>query len=89
MLFPTITFAIFFLVVYAASWLLMPRLRLWKAMIIVASYVFYGWWDWRFVLLLVAATVIDQALAVQIGRARAEAGGGGAAQALARARDRR
>ena len=80
MLFPTITFAIFFLVVYAVSWLLMPRLRLWKAMIIVASYVFYGWWDWRFVLLLVAATVVDQALAVQIGRARARAGGGGAAR---------
>ena len=80
MLFPTITFAIFFLVVCAVSWLLMPRLRLWKAMIIVASYVFYGWWDWRFVLLLVAATVVDQALAVQIGRARARAGGGGAAR---------
>ena len=70
MLFPTITFAIFFLVVYTASWLLMPRLRLWKWFIIAVSYVFYGWWDWRFVLLLVAATLVNQALAVQIARAR-------------------
>ena len=70
MLFPTITFAIFFLVVYAASWLLMPRLRLWKWFIIAASYLFYGWWDWRFVLLLVAATFVNQSLAVQIRRAR-------------------
>ena len=54
MLFPTITFAVFFLVVYTVSWLLMPRLRLWKWFIIAASYVFYGWWDWRFVALLVA-----------------------------------
>ena len=69
MLFPTITFAIFFLVVYAANWLLMPRLRLWKWFIIAASYVFYGWWDWRLVLLLVAATLVNQALGVQIHRA--------------------
>jgi alginate O-acetyltransferase complex protein AlgI len=45
-LFPTLTFAIFFLVVHAANWLLMPRLRLWKWCIIGVSYVFYGWWDW-------------------------------------------
>jgi D-alanyl-lipoteichoic acid acyltransferase DltB (MBOAT superfamily) len=80
MLFPTITFAVFFLVVYAANWLLMPRLRLWKWMIIGASYVFYGWWDWRFILLLVAATFVNQALGVLIARARARAGGGRAAR---------
>ena len=80
MLFPTITFAIFFLVVYAASWLLMPHLRLWKVMIVVAGYVFYGWWDWRFVLLLVAATVLNQGFGVQIARARAKGGGGGGAR---------
>jgi len=80
MLFPTITFAVFFLVVYAANWLLMPRLRLWKWFIIAASYVFYGWWDWRFVLLLVAATFVNQALGVQIARARGRRGGGRAAR---------
>ena len=80
MLFPTITFAVFFLVVYAANWLLMPRLRLWKWFIIAASYVFYGWWDWRFVLLLVAATFVNQALGVQIARARGRRGGGRAAK---------
>ena len=88
MLFPTITFAIFFLVVYAPNWLLMPRLRLWKWMIIAASYVFYGWWDWRFVLLLVAATIVNQGLGVQIaGRARGAAAG--RRPALARPRRRR
>ena len=80
MLFPTITFAVFFLIVYTANWLLMPRLRLWKWMIIGVSYVFYGWWDWRFVLLLVAATFANQALGVQIARARRRRGGGGAAK---------
>ena len=80
MLFPTITFAVFFLIVYVTNWLVMPRLRLWKWTIIGISYVFYGWWDWRFVLLLVAATFVNQALGVQIARARRRRGGGPAAK---------
>jgi D-alanyl-lipoteichoic acid acyltransferase DltB (MBOAT superfamily) len=73
-LFPTITFAIFFLVVYVASWLLMPRFRLWKWSIVAVGYVFYGWWDWRFVLLLVGATAVNQALAQRIAAARSATG---------------
>ena len=69
MLFPTITFAIFFLVVYVLNWALMPRLRLWKWFIIAASYVFYGWWDWRLIFLLVGATLVNQGLGVQVHRA--------------------
>ena len=69
MLFPTITFALFFLVVYALNWVLMPRLRLWKWFIIAASYVFYGWWDWRLIFLLVGATLVNQAVGVQVHRA--------------------
>jgi len=79
-LFPTITFAIFFLVVYAANWLLMPRLRLWKWFIIGASYVFYGWWDWRLIFLLVGATLVNQALGVQVHRARGRRGSTAAAR---------
>jgi len=70
-LFPTVTFAIFFLVVLPVSWALMPHQRLWRAFIIVASYVFYGWWDWRFVFLLAASTVVNHVLAVAIYRAQA------------------
>ena len=69
MLFPTITFAFFFLVVYALNWVLMPRLRLWKWFIIAASYVFYGWWDWRLIFLLVCATLVNVAAGVQVHRA--------------------
>ena len=49
MLFPTITFAIFFMIVLPVSWLLMPRRRRWKLFMLAASYFFYGYWDWRFV----------------------------------------
>jgi len=56
-LFPTIDFAIFFAIVFIGNWLLAPFTRTWKLFILAASYVFYGWWDWRFVFLLAVSTV--------------------------------
>ena len=71
MLFPTVTFAVFFMIVLPVSWALMTRQRGWRVWILLASYVFYAWWDWRFVFLLAASTVVNHALAVAIYRARA------------------
>ena len=68
MLFPTIQFAVFFMLVLVASWLLMPRPVRWKPFMLLASYVFYGAWDWRFVGLLIAVTVVSQAGAMVIAR---------------------
>ncbi len=68
MLFPTVTFVVFFLVVLPLSWALMPHRRLWQGFIVAASYFFYGWWDWRFVFLLAASTVVNWVLARAIHR---------------------
>jgi alginate O-acetyltransferase complex protein AlgI len=68
MLFPTIEFAIFFPIVLALSWLLMPRQAWWKPFIIVASYVFYAAADPKFCLLLGGITVGNQIAAVLIAR---------------------
>jgi alginate O-acetyltransferase complex protein AlgI len=70
-LFPTVTFAVFFMIVLPVSWALQTRQRSWRAWILVASYVFYAWWDWRFVFLLAASTVVNHVLAVAIHRSRA------------------
>jgi alginate O-acetyltransferase complex protein AlgI len=59
-LFPTVTFAIFFSIVLPLSWLLMPRGTRWRVFMIAASYFFYGYWNPRFVLLIVASTVWNQ-----------------------------
>jgi alginate O-acetyltransferase complex protein AlgI len=56
MLFPTIDFAIFFGIVFVLNWFLAPYPTRWKIFAIVASYVFYAWWDWRFIFLLAAST---------------------------------
>ena len=66
MLFPTATFALFFLLVLSVSWLLMHRVHRWRPFMIGASFVFYGWWDWRFVFLLAGCTLWNQMLAVRI-----------------------
>jgi D-alanyl-lipoteichoic acid acyltransferase DltB (MBOAT superfamily) len=59
-LFPTVDFAIFFSLVFVGHWLLAPEPRRWRWFMIAASYVFYGWWDWRFVPLLVAVSALAQ-----------------------------
>jgi len=56
-LFPTIDFAIFFGIVFIGNWLLASFPKPWRVFILLASYVFYGWWDWRFVFLLAVSTV--------------------------------
>jgi D-alanyl-lipoteichoic acid acyltransferase DltB (MBOAT superfamily) len=63
MLFPTITFAIFFTIVITGHWLLLDRARPWRVFMLVASYVFYAWFDPRFVLLLQVSTILDYLVA--------------------------
>ena len=46
----------------------MPRLGRWKAFVLVASFVFYGAWDWRYTFLLAASIVANQIFAVGIQR---------------------
>jgi len=68
MLFPTIEFAVFFLVVLTLSWLFMPYPRIWKVFIIIASFVFYGYADLRFIALLATAIFVNYFGALAIGR---------------------
>jgi len=74
LLFPTIDFAIFFGIAFVGNWLLRPYRRAWKLFILAASYVFYGWWDWRFVFLLAASTLCTAAGARLVHGAATEAG---------------
>ena len=68
MLFPTVDFAIFFVLVFTGHWLLNHLLQPWKWFMIAASYLFYAWWDWRFVLLLVGISSLAQLGAIAVAR---------------------
>ena len=52
MLFNSLEFIVFLPVVFGLYWLLGRHLRLQNLLVVVASYVFYGWWDWRFLCLI-------------------------------------
>ncbi len=64
MLFPTADYGIFFLFAFAAAWGLRRSLRARHGFLLVASYFFYAYWDWRFLPLLVGLSL----LAALVGR---------------------
>ena len=60
MVFNSVAFAVFLPLVFLGYWLLFHReLSFQNAFVLVASYVFYGWWDWRFLLLIALSTFVD------------------------------
>jgi alginate O-acetyltransferase complex protein AlgI len=65
LLFNSITFAIFLVIVLATYWML--RFRGQNMLLLVASWVFYAFWDWRFLGLLVFQSLIDFFAGLAIG----------------------
>lgn len=52
MLFTSLTFFLFFPIVFIIYWLAKNSVKLQNYILLFASYIFYGWWDWRFCILL-------------------------------------
>ncbi len=60
MLFNSSEFAIFFPIVFIAYWFVFNKsVRSQNILLLVASYYFYGCWDWRFLFLLAFSTFLD------------------------------
>lgn len=60
MFFNSIDFAVFLPIVFILYWFVFKKnLKLQNLLIVVASYVFYGWWDWRFLSLILFSTIVD------------------------------
>ncbi|WP_067149410.1 MBOAT family O-acyltransferase [Pseudotamlana agarivorans] len=71
MLFNSIEFTIFLPIVFLLYWFVTNNsLKLQNLLIVVASYVFYGWWDWRFLSLIIFSTVVDYTIGRQLGTER-------------------
>lgn len=72
MLFNSIDFAVFLPIVFALYWLIPKhRIRLQNVLLLVASYVFYGWWDWRFLSLIVLSSTVDYIVGIAMHREQA------------------
>ena len=60
MLFNSLDFAIFLPIVFILYWFVANKnLKLQNFLIVAASYLFYGWWDWRFLSLILFSTIVD------------------------------
>jgi alginate O-acetyltransferase complex protein AlgI len=69
MLFNSIDFAIFLPIVFILYWFVTNRnLKLQNLLIVAASYLFYGWWDWRFLSLIVFSTIVDYSVGLRLSK---------------------
>lgn len=75
MLFNSFTFMIFLPVVFLLYWFVFKPLKWQNLLILVASYVFYGWWDWRFLILIVITSLSSYVSGLLIERYEAVADG--------------
>src|SRR5882762_5682665 len=66
MVFNSLTFLIFSVIFFPIYFFLKGKWRM--AWCLIAGYVFYGWWDWRFLGLIAFSTVVDWQLANIISR---------------------
>ena len=65
MFFNSIDFAIFLPIVFILYWFVTNKnLKLQNFLIVAASYFFYGWWDWRFLSLILFSTLVDYSVGV-------------------------
>jgi D-alanyl-lipoteichoic acid acyltransferase DltB (MBOAT superfamily) len=64
MLFNSVEFLVFFAVVYSMYLVLQHRAQ--NLVLLVASYIFYGWWDWRFLSLIWLSTTVDWFVALRM-----------------------
>ena len=60
MLFNSIEYAIFLPIVFLFYWFIVNKnLKLQNFFLLTVSYIFYGWWDWRFLTLIIFSSMVD------------------------------
>jgi D-alanyl-lipoteichoic acid acyltransferase DltB (MBOAT superfamily) len=69
MLFNSFDFAIFLPIIFILYWFVFNKnLKLQNFLIVIASYVFYGWWDWRFLSLILFSTLVDYSIGIGLSK---------------------
>ena len=70
MLFNSLDFAVFLPIVFILYWFVFQKnLKAQNFLIVMASYLFYGWWDWRFLSLIAFSTLVDYTIGLKLSKA--------------------
>lgn len=73
MLFNSIDFAFFLPVVFFLYWFVIHKnLKIQNFLLLSASYIFYGWWDWRFLSLIVFSSFVDYFIGIKLAQSKSE-----------------
>ena len=75
MLFNSVQYLFFLPIVFLLYWFVFRSLKWQNLLIVFASYVFYGWWDYRFLLLIAFTTICSYFSAIIVERQKAAGGG--------------
>ena len=71
MLFNSFSFLVFLPTVFILYWTFFcKKLNYRNAFIITVSYIFYGWWDWRFLILIFLSSTIDFIIGIKLNRSK-------------------
>ena len=74
MLFNSLEYLLFLPLVFCLYWFVLKPMRWQNVLIVVASYIFYGWWDWRFLILIAFTSVCSFYSGLLIEKSRASRG---------------
>ncbi|MFB9052835.1 MBOAT family O-acyltransferase [Formosa undariae] len=67
MIFNSLTYFVFLGIVFTLYWFVFKRhTKAQNILLLIASYTFYGWWDWRFLSLILLSTTVDYFIALHI-----------------------
>ena len=67
MLFNSFEYFIFIFIFFITYWFVVNRdLKLQNLLILFSSYIFYGWWDYRFLSLIFLSTIVDYFIGINI-----------------------
>jgi len=73
MLFTSLPFVCFFVIFFLLYWYVFSgNLKLQNVLILTGSYVFYAWWDWRFLFLLIGSSALNYILGIYIDKSKNE-----------------
>ena len=69
MIFNSIDFAIFLPIVFILYWFVLNKnVKQQNLLVFIVSYIFYGWWDWRFLSLILFSTIVDYSIGVLLSK---------------------
>jgi alginate O-acetyltransferase complex protein AlgI len=72
MLFNSIEYLIFLPIVFLIYWLLKSNFKSQNILLLISSYVFYGWWDYRFLSLIIFSSFLDYYVGLKIDAAKGQ-----------------